>query len=140
MVTLAENQPAPNVAGYLVLAGFAAAALYAIFRPRRAAAAVEPPPPTDACTLNTTEDFDRLENWAITNDIGVIYLPATATPPSPATSELARGIARSTANLVVVTSDGSFWTYRTGEPVLSPATREAYCNFRTPPGAIGWLA
>lgn len=136
--TMLDNQvPAPNALGYAVLAAFGAAALWAVFRPRRAQAQPSEPPPPPACELDTGEDFARLENWALANDVGVVYLPATATPPSPATSELARGIARSTANLVVVTSDGNFWTYTTGEPVLSPSHREAFCSFRSaPPNAV----
>jgi hypothetical protein len=139
--TLLENPPAPNAVGYLVLAAFAGAALYAIFRPKAAAASTPAPTPTPSCMLETEADFDRLEEWATTNNIGVVYLPATITPPSPATSELAAGIVRSAANLVVVTGDGSFWTYSTGEPVLAPAQREAYCNFKPSiaVSGIGWL-
>ncbi len=140
MPKLLENQATPNAVGYLVLAGFAAAALYALFRPKKAAAATAALPMPAMCTLETTQDFDRLERWAVANKIGVIYLPADTTPPS-SQSELGKGIARSAADLVVVMSDGSFWTYKTGEPVLAPVEREAYCSFKPATGVSGisWI-
>jgi len=132
---LANQTPAPNALGYLVLAAFAGAALYAIFRPKQAAAAtMTPPPPATACTLETAKDFARLEAWATTKNIGAVYLPATAAPPLPANSALARSFVTSGASIVVVTNDGKFWTYDTGEPVESTAYRADFCAFR--PAAV----
>jgi len=127
--------PAPNAVGYLVLAAFAGAALYAIFRPKRAqAATMTPPPPATACTLETAQDFARLETWATTKNIGAVYLPATTAPPLPANSALARSFVTSGASIVVVTNDGKFWTYDTGQPVESAAYREDFCAFK--PAAV----
>jgi hypothetical protein len=137
---LRENQtPAPNALGYLVLAAFAGAALYAIFRPKPAAAAtMTPPPQATACTLETAQDFARLEAWATTKNIGAVYLPATATPPLPANSALARSFVTSGASIVVVTNDGKFWTYDTGEPVESTAYRADFCAFK-PTAAVSGI-
>jgi hypothetical protein len=143
---LLENQvPAPNAVGYLVLAAFAGAALYAIFRPKKAAAAPTPPPPA-VCTLETTEDFARLEAWSIAEKVAVVYLPATTTPPSPASSELAAGIVRAVTgplgpvpNIIVVTSDGSFWSYESGGPVRTDLLRASFCNFK-PAAAVSGIA
>lgn len=141
---LGNPTPAPNLLGWLVLGGFAAAALYAIFRPKKAAAAELPPPPqTSACTLATAEDFARLSAWSVAKFIGVIYLPATSVPPSTANSDIAQAFARSSTNapIVVVTNDGAFWTYETGQPVQSDAYRQDFCNFRPPAAVSGvrWL-
>jgi hypothetical protein len=141
MMALENQTPAPNLLGYAVLAGFGAAVLYAIFRPKKAAAETTTPSPPVTCDLETGEDFARLENWAIAKNIGVVYLPATATPPSPATSELAAGIVRSAAELVVVTGDGNFWTYVGGEPVMSEVYRQDFCAFRSAGAVSGvkWM-
>jgi hypothetical protein len=106
------------------------------------------PPPTPAppaCTVDTTEDFDRLEAWAIENNIGVVYLPATTTPPLPERSELAQAFVRARPRgglpIVVITSDSSFWTYETGQPVAAPQIRDTYCTFKPSAAVSGvrWL-
>jgi hypothetical protein len=139
---LLDNQtPAPNIIGYAMLAGFAALALYAIFRPRPAAAAITPSAVLPGgCKIETTEDFARLETWATRKGIAVVYLPGTNVPPSPESSDLARSFVRAGTNpvYVVVTSDGKFWTYDKGKPLQSSVYREDFCNFR--PGQIGQIS
>lgn len=138
---LENPPPAPNLAGYLILAGFAGAALYAIFRPKKASAAEPVVTPPATCTLKTTEDFARLETWSTTKFIGVIYLPGTSEPLSPDRSDLGRSFVTSAtrAPIVVVTNDGRFWTYDTGQPVESAVYRQDFCNFK-PPAAVSGIA
>jgi hypothetical protein len=121
--------PRPNFLGYFVLASFAGAAVYAVTRK----ASGEPLPPVDPidCPLETTEDFARLEAWGVSKNIAVVYLASSTEPPSPEQSLLARSWAQSTADVVVITNDGRFWSYKSGKAEPAVSYKADFCAFRS---------
>jgi hypothetical protein len=155
---LLENPPpSPNAVGYLVLAAFAGAALYAIFRPKKAAAATALPttcPPITPERLRlfhekiggglvqiageTTPPIGivrqdrRIDLYAIEDDKPVPFgVPGSSEPQSFAQP------------LIVILGNGEFWRYegepdREAIPQLSPDDREAFCNFN-PAAAVSGI-
>jgi hypothetical protein len=118
--------------------------------------AAQPALPAPAtCTVQTTEDLQRLNDWANANKIGALYLPSTREPPSGADivestfAEVLRNMQRSGARFVVVTSDGNFWDYGVTSPGITPSSitrrddlRASYCAFRPQSavaGVVHWL-
>jgi hypothetical protein len=119
----------PNILGYFVLAGFAGAAVYAVTR--KASGETLPPVEPVDCPLETTEDFARLEAWGVAKKLAVIYLVSSTEPPSPEQSLLARSWAQSTAEVVVVTNDGRFWSYKSGKAEPAVSHKADFCAFRS---------
>jgi hypothetical protein len=119
----------PNILGYAVLAAFAGTVVYTLTRPKVAKAA-EPAPEEIKCTLVTEADFAALESWSVNNQIPLIYLPATTIPPSPERGPLARAFVQFEGELVVVTNDGSFWSYKSGQPQPIPDVAASFCNYQ----------
>jgi hypothetical protein len=146
---LLENQvPAPSALGYLVLAAFAGAALYAIFRPRKAAAAAASP----GCPSATPEN---LRLYGQNFSVAVVQLAEETSPPVGIARQDGRIILYSIEEdrlipftlpgasatepqsfaqpLVVVLGNGEFWRYEgpAGQAVqekLSPRDRENFCT------------
>lgn len=117
--------PRPNALGYIVLGTFVGLGIYALSR--RGKTQTRSPVTILDCPLETPEDYARLESWGIERELGVITI-TNATPPSPDT-ERGRSFSKMGANLVVVTSDGSFWSYASGKPQPAMVLKEDYCNW-----------
>jgi hypothetical protein len=154
---LLENQtPAPNAIGYLVLAAFAGAALYAIFRPKRAAAATATPPAD--CTAVTPQS---VELYGRTFNVSVVQLANETTPPAGIARQDGRIVLYGASGdqlvpfsvpgttepqsfaqpLVVILGNGEFWRYEgpAGQAVqekLSPRDRENFCSLARGGGAV----
>lgn len=133
MNALAENQtPEPNLLGYLVLIGFAGAALWAFTRPKMARAAAP------SCPQVTPE---RLQLFNAAFDVSVVHFPSASTPPRARVAPDGRIFFPESTDqrtlappVVVVIAGDQFWRYEEGDsgddPLARPAPtdRENFCK------------
>jgi len=119
--------PRPNALGYLVLAAFGAAGVYAITRKAQAKPLV--------CPEVTAE---RVRHFNVALDSAIIWAKDNDTPPAATVN--ADGMivfagapdATFTPPVIVITSDEKFWRYE-GEPgnmvvpEAAPDARDAFC-------------
>lgn len=81
------------------------------------------------CTI----DVQKLHAWGLDHGMVVLYLFTTEAPPSVADLKNAPSWAPVVANvaynkIVIVTKNGSFWSYDTkGDPVAAPQLKDSYC-------------
>jgi hypothetical protein len=107
---------------WLVAAG--AGVVFLLSRRGRAAPAL-PPAPTSPTPPRCVGTVQTLEAWANSRDVPLLFLPRETRPPTRS-DVAAEGY--NVADLVVVLSDTSFWTYTSAEqPVSRRDLRSDYC-------------
>lgn len=117
----------PTALGYVILAGFVGAGVYAVTRKSKASVPVTQP----TCVIEALK-FGR---WAASAGIGALWLPDTVEPPTldqldnSQWRDAVRRVQDLGVPLVIATSDTIFYDYSDGAPRESSAYRNDYCVF-----------